>query len=159
MGFGIQNLGVINQKDAPAIWESDYVDFPLNYVKGRILIDTTTGAIYLDTNISRLQISNGSNAFVNGLQSYGGIPTNSNIGLGGNLDFSTVVLINGRDITFEGANNNVQIDSDGNLRNVAQGAYYFWGNVVGASVVVQDATIIFRDEQNNRNLKVAAQTI
>jgi predicted ribosome-associated RNA-binding protein Tma20 len=157
--FGVDNTGVINQRQSPAIWQSDSADFPPNYILGRILIDSTTGQIFLDTSNSRLQISNGSNAFVNGLTSYGGTPTNSNIGLGGDLNYSTVINVNGSDITFEGSNNNVQIDSDGNLRNVAQGAYYFWGNVVSASVIIQDATIIFRDEQNNRNLKVAAQTI
>jgi hypothetical protein len=75
------------------------------------------------------------------------------------LNYSTLININGSDITFEGINNNVQIDSDGNLKNVAQGAYYFWGSITTASVVIQDATIILRDEQNNRYVKVAAQTI
>jgi hypothetical protein len=159
MGFGIQNLGVIDQKNAPAIWESDFADFPPNILNGRILIDITTGTIYLDLTNTRVPISNGFINPVNGLADLGGSPTVRNVGLGGDLTNSTVINVNGNDITFEGSNNNVQIDSNGDLKNVAQGAYYFYGSVVGTSVIVQDVTIIFRDEQNNRNIKVAAQTI
>jgi hypothetical protein len=160
--FGVDNVGVINQRNAPAIWESSVANFPANFVKGRILIDNVYGGIYLDTTTTRIQIqaaNNGNVTFLNGLTSYAPSPTSTEISLGGDLNYSTQINLNGNEILFEAANNNVQIDSDGNLKNVAQGAYYFWGNVVSASVVIQDATIIFRDEQYNRYIKVAAQII
>lgn len=127
MSFGIQNLGVINQKDAPAIWESDAVDFPANFVKGRILIDTFFGGIYLDTSTTRVQIqANGSGTinYLNGITTLGlVIPTTSNVGLGGSLDNSTTININGNDLNFQGNAESVIINADGYLDTQNIGIY------------------------------------
>jgi len=157
--FGVDNTGVINQRQSPAIWQSNIADFPANYILGRILIDTFQGGIYIDTASTRLQISNGTKNAINGLQDYGGIPTNINFGLGGDLNYSTVIDVNGNDIVFGGAVDNVQIDSDGYLNCPAQSAYYLPANVVGLSPIIQNATILFIDQHNGVTLKVAAQTI
>jgi len=31
--FGVDNVGVINQRNAPAIWESSVAEFPNNNIK------------------------------------------------------------------------------------------------------------------------------
>jgi len=88
MSFGLQNLGVINQKQSPAIWQSDISDFPANFVAGRILIDTFQGGIYIDTAINRVQIQAGASGvvnYLNGIVNNGGLPNTSNVSLGGDL--------------------------------------------------------------------------
>ncbi len=88
MAFGIQNLGVINQKQAPAIWESDYADFPGNFIPGRICIalDAGNAGIYIDGTVERFKIADGATNFTNGLKTIGlSTPTNKSIGLGGEL--------------------------------------------------------------------------
>jgi hypothetical protein len=88
MSFGLQNLGVINQKQSPAIWQSDIADFPANFIAGRILIDTFQGGIYIDTAINRVQIQAGGSGvvnYINGIVNTGGSPNTSTIQLGGDL--------------------------------------------------------------------------
>lgn len=157
--FGIDNTGVINQKQSPAIWQSDIADFPANYILGRILIDTFQGGIYIDTASTRLQISNGSNTFINGITNYGGIPTNSNIGLGGEMTYNTQIYLNGQELIIEGAYNSLNIDSDGNLSNPNQDSYYLPVQVVSLSGVVPTNTIIFYNPFDGHNYAVLAQQI
>lgn len=109
--FGFGGSFVVNQKNAPAIWESDINDFPDDLLPGRILINTTNGAIYLDGVSTRVIISNGSNTFLNGLTSLGGTATNRNIGFGGSINQDTVITVDtGKNfsVTEDGANTAVQ---------------------------------------------------
>jgi hypothetical protein len=115
--FGVDNTGVINQRQSPAIWQSDISDFPPNYILGRILIDTFAGEIWLDTSNTRVRISNGSNTFLNGLTSYGGSPTNTDIGLGGDLNDNTTINLNDFELNFDGAVINNKIDNFGVITN------------------------------------------
>ena len=135
MSFGLQNLGVINQKQSPAIWQSDIADFPINFVAGRILIDTFQGGIYIDTAINRVQIQAGSSGVINyenGLSNTGGLPNTSNIRLGGSLIDDTNIQLSGFEFTL----NNEQI-----------------------ATIVQDELIVFTPDttifiiDNNTNLK------
>jgi hypothetical protein len=154
--FGIDNTGVINQRQSPAIWQSDIADFPANYILGRILIDTFFGGIYIDTASTRLQISNGSNSFVNGLQSYGGIPTNQNIGLGGDLNQSTTININGNALNFEGNAESVIINADGYIDTQNIGIYM---PITEQTIVplVPNVIIEFTDGINGINYQVLAR--
>jgi hypothetical protein len=114
MSFGVQNLGVIDQRGTPAIWQSDYVDFPNNFIEGRILIATGSGGIYLDTNTNRLIISSGTTL----LQTY-------NIDLDGNdltllngtvamntmaVDVATISQIDNSNVPTSYIGTNTQID-------------------------------------------------
>jgi len=106
MGFGIQNLGVINQKDAPAIWESNVANFPANFVKGRILIDNVYGGIYLDTTTTRIQIqpaNNGNLTFINGLTSQATSPNSTQVSLEGSLVNETHIALDSHSLYFDGS--------------------------------------------------------
>ena len=114
--FGIDNTGVINQRQSPAIWQSDIADFPPNYILGRILIDTFQGGIYIDTANDRMQISSGANNYVNGVSNYGGSPGSNNVGLGGEMSQATTELIlSGNEIKIVGDGNNFTFTQEGNL--------------------------------------------
>jgi hypothetical protein len=157
--FGVDNTGVINQRQSPSIWQSDSVDFPANYILGRILIDSTTGQIFLDTSNSRLQISNGSNAFVNGLTSYGGIPTNSNIGLGGDMNFETEINVNGQYLNIAGSNTGTTFLSNGAMYDTASEKYYFPVVVEGGAVVIPDSVMTFQDPTNGSQYLVSCRSV
>lgn len=119
--FGVDNTGVINQRQSPAIWQSDIADFPPNYILGRILIDSFFGGIYIDTASTRLQISNGSKNFTNGIANYGGIPTNNNIGLGGDMSIDTEINMLAQTISFIGSIYTTVIKSEGYLFDDSNG--------------------------------------
>lgn len=139
--FGIDNTGVINQRQSPAIWQSDIADFPANYILGRILIDTFAGEIWLDTSTTRVRISNGSNTFINGLTDYGGTPTNIDIGLGGNLIYNTAINFSGFDLTFDGSSISNRIDDLGVLMNV--------NNDVDYMPIEEDGNLVVRNTSLN----------
>jgi hypothetical protein len=129
--FGLQNLGVINQKNAPAIWESPLADFPTNFVKGRILIDNTNGDIYLDTTTTRHLIQNGGElAFRNGLTKSNINPFLNVVKLGGSLDGATIIDINGNELSFIGLTNVNRFD--------AQGVFYNDGNSADYMPIIED---------------------
>lgn len=113
MSFGVQNLGVIDQRGTPAIWQSDLADFPNNYILGRILIATDNGyGIYLDTDTTRIPIVDSYSGVItadNGLNYNNSIPSNKVISLGGVLLNDTTVNTMGNELNFYGGN--VKIDS------------------------------------------------
>lgn len=113
MSFGVQNLGVIDQQGTPAIWQSNYADFPNNFIQGRILISTDNGyGIYLDLAASRIQIVSsyiGQVLAQNGLSANTSNPNNLSIELGGTLLTDTTVNTNGNELNFSGGN--ISIDS------------------------------------------------
>jgi hypothetical protein len=113
MSFGVQNLGVIDQQGTPAIWQSNYADFPNNFIQGRILISTDSGyGIFLDLAASRIQIVDsyfGEVIAQNGLNIVSNSPNNTAIELGGTLLTDTTVNTNGNELNFTGGN--ISIDS------------------------------------------------
>lgn len=116
MSFGVSNLGVINQRQAPAIWESDFADFPANFIAGRILIalDAGNAGIYIDGVGERYQIANGKINFLNGLGTVGfQTPTTQTIGLGGELIQETTLDVSQFILRFNGAANETIINNDG----------------------------------------------
>lgn len=116
--FGLQNLGVINQKNAPAIWESAELDFPTNFVKGRILINTNNGAIYIDTETTRVQIQGGNSGdveFRNGLEVVSATNFDKTVTLGGSLINTTILDLNGNSFIFSGALVDTKLNTDGRL--------------------------------------------
>jgi hypothetical protein len=153
--FGIDNTGVINQRQSPAIWQSDIADFPANYILGRILIDTFQGGIYIDTASTRLQISNGSNTFVNGIKSYGGIPTNQNIGLGGDMVQDTTILLQGFVIDFTGTQTNFSISSTGVISSDL--GTYLPISDIGLTGLIPNTTLQFKNVETGDVYYVAAQ--
>ena len=163
MSFGIQNLGVINQKDAPAIWESDAVDFPANFVKGRILIDTFQGGIYLDTSTTRVQIQAGGSGAIlyqNGVETFGlTTPTSTNVGLGGSLVRNTIIDITPNTLEFSGINTSTIFDTKGYMQDGASGNNYFTTFVDTLDVIVPNQILIFTNPVNNQPYAVLAQEI
>lgn len=157
--FGVDNTGVINQRQSPAIWQSDIADFPPNYILGRILIDTFQGGIYIDTASTRLQISNGSKNFVNGVTSFGGIPTSQNIGLGGDMLYDTEINMNGGSLLFNGSNNSLTIDSQGNLSNQTEGSYYLPVMVIGLTSIIPTNVLLFTNPFDGHKYAVSATQI
>jgi len=158
--FGIDNTGVINQRQSPAIWQSDIADFPANYILGRILIDTFQGGIYIDTASSRMQISNGANNFENGISNTGGIPGTNNVALGGQLVDNTNILLNDKTLTFEGANNNIIINNNGDLISTGIGNGQFLPAAeVTLEVVVPNITLYFYNTNSAVVYKVNAQAL
>lgn len=71
MAIFFNYIPVINQNSAPAIWVSTNGEFPADFLKGRLLISTDDGGIYLDdTNSSRVCIqspNHGNIAYQNGV--------------------------------------------------------------------------------------------
>ncbi len=162
MSFGIQNLGVINQKDAPAIWESDLVDFPANFVKGRILIDTFFGGIYLDTTTTRVQIQAGGNGTINyqnGVETFGLTnPTTSNVGLGGSLVRNTDINLDTNKISFIGSNTNFVINDTGVISDNF-GNIYFPAIIDPTTLSVPNTSIIFTNAITGDLLRVLAEIL
>jgi hypothetical protein len=156
--FGVDNTGVINQRQSPAIWQSDIANFPANYILGRILIDTFQGGIYIDTANTRMQISSGANNYINGLSNFGGSPGTNNVGLGGGLDQNTYIQLDGRVLTFEGANNNIIINDNGDLISTGTGNGQFLPAAeVTLQVVVPNTTLYFFNTNSGVVYKVNAQ--
>jgi hypothetical protein len=157
--FGVDNTGVINQRQSPAIWQSDITNFPANYILGRILIDTFQGGIYIDTASTRLQISAGNSQFFNGLTRYTGIPTTNNIGLGGDMNYGTQINLNGQSLLFEGATGSFRIDDNGVISDPANGESYFGTNRVELATVIPNFCLQFHDKINDEIFLVLAKRL
>jgi hypothetical protein len=120
MSFGIQNLGVIDQKNSPAIWQSPLAQFPVNFVNGRILIDSDAGNLYLDTDINRNLIFQytGDLLIQNGLTYAASsvIGDASIIELGGSLVSDTAINLNTHTFEFDGSATTTKIRNTGYLQ-------------------------------------------
>jgi hypothetical protein len=158
MSFGIQNLGVINQKQSPAIWQSDITDFPPNYILGRILIDTFAGGIYLDTSISRVQIQAsgaGNINYTNGIVNFGlTSPYTSNVGLGGALVLDSSIDVTGKSLAFVGSIATTIIAGDGSVIDDISQKLYFPTSEQNIAVIVPDKLLIFTDPISGNNYSV-----
>jgi len=154
--FGIDNTGVINQRQSPAIWQSDIADFPANYILGRILIDTFQGGIYIDTASSRMQISNGANNFVNGLSNIGGSPGTNNVGLGGELLDDTNILLDGHTITFYGSTQATVMRASGFFRNDSTGWALPAMDTDPLGAIVPNCKLLFFDPGTTKVYEVLA---
>lgn len=158
MSFGVDNLGVINQKDAPAIWESDVVDFPANFVKGRILIDTTFGGIYLDTTTTRVQIQAGGSGAINysnGIETFGlTTPTTSNVGLGGSLVRNTNIDLSTGQLKFIGLITSTLFNPSGSIEDFNSSRKYYPATEANISAIVPDRILNFRDTITGDNFQV-----
>jgi hypothetical protein len=161
MSFGIQNLGVINQKDAPAIWESDFVDFPANFVKGRILIAIDSGAIYIDLTASRLQIQAGSMASftaANGLTKTSG-SFDTEISLGGILNGETVIDLDGSELKLLGSSSITIFTSDGKILDDSTSSFYMPMKEETFAVIVPDSIIRIFDLDNGQSFQILAKKL
>jgi len=93
MEYGYTYNPVINEQNTPGIWQSDFANFPATFQKGRILIASDTGAIYLDLVSSRIILVNSHSnySFINGLTKTN-LPSNQSfVTLGGNLVDDTII--------------------------------------------------------------------
>lgn len=162
MSFGLQNLGVINQRQSPAIWQSDFADFPINFIEGRILIDTFQGGIYLDTSSSRVQIQASGAGLINysnGVQTYGiTTPTTQNVGLGGTIDVPTQIIMNDT-LDFSGSFTTFTLTSDGAAQDGQTGNLYFPVEPSALTGVVPDTLLIFINPLNGDSYKVLAELV
>jgi len=161
--FGVDNVGVINQRNAPAIWESNLGDFPLNTIKGRFLLALDTSTLYVDlitsnnpTNravVASGLISNGNATVINTIA-----PGEYSVDLNGSLQYDTSINLDGRTLTFEGVSNNITIDDNGNLICTGTGN----GQFLPASentlqVVVPNTTLYFFNTNSGVVYKVNAE--
>jgi hypothetical protein len=160
--FGIDNVGVINQRNAPAIWQSIQNDFPINFVPGRILIASDNGSIWIDiTTSTRKQIVAGNIAsFENGsgitAEIIPGDPSVTKFNLGGDLNQSTTININGNALNFEGNAESVIINADGYIDTQNIGIYM---PITEQTIVplVPNVIIEFTDGINGINYQVLAR--
>jgi hypothetical protein len=159
--FGIDNVGVINQRNAPAIWESNFADFPTNTIKGRFLLALDTITLYVDlvtgnnpTNraiVASGLIGDGSGTTINntGTGDY-------SVDLGGYLNAETTIYVNGYNINFQGSDESVFINADGYLSTDNLGTYmpvteqpFF--------ALIPDAVLEFTDGLTNIQYQVLAK--
>jgi hypothetical protein len=160
--FGIDNVGVINQRNAPAIWTSPIADFPPNNIQGRLLLATDTVTLYVD-------LINGTGGVTNraiiasGLIGDGNGTTINNIGtgdysvdLGGYLNAETTISVNGYNLNLQGSDESVFINADGYLSSDNLGTYmpvteqpFF--------ALIPDAVLEFTDGLTNIQYQVLAK--
>jgi hypothetical protein len=166
MGFGIQNLGVINQKNAPAIWESNISEFPTNNIKGRLLLSLDTATLYVDlidgngdfTNrsiIAQGLISNGNGTIINTIS-----PGDYSVDLGGALQNNTSIDLDGRQLNFIGANNTISINDNGDLIMVGTANGQFLPAAEEPlEVLVPNVTLYFINSNSGVAYRINAQTL
>jgi len=170
MSFGLQNLGVINQKNAPAIWQSNEVDFPTSFVIGRILIASDNGSIWIDTttssrkqivagNIASFETGNGINVEV-----IPGDPSVTKFNLGGELVEDTLIdnVVNGKVLTIGDATNFTRVNVAGQLvakYGIMPGPTPLAPivNVVASVAVVPDSYIETFFSANGKYYRILAQ--
>lgn len=160
MAFGIQNLGVINQKQSPAIWQSDFSDFPTNFIAGRILIalDAGNAGIYIDGVSNRYKIAEGTIDFVNGISEQTSIePTVRKIGLGGLLNQNTQIELEFGFFQFSGINHVFQIDRQGNTTWDGFGVACI--EVRTLAPIIPTDTLVLTDAKTGNSYKVNAEII
>lgn len=159
MSFGISNVGVINQQNAPAIWESEFADFPTNYVLGRILIatdgiGTEEQGIYIDGTSSRTQITNGLISAINGLTE-----NTSEIKLGGTLAEDTTIEVQSYKLQFGGNVYGTEVTTDGYIRDTGSSLAYSIIGPNGTTPVIPNTSIIFLDPRDGTTYLVAVQQL
>jgi hypothetical protein len=168
--FGIDNVGVINQRNAPAIWESNVAEFPNNNIKGRLLLATDTITLYVD-------LINGDGGMTNraiiasGLIGYGNGTVINNTGLGnysvdlgGELQTNTNISLNDRTLTFEGANNTITISGNGVMTSTGIDSGIHSGqflpiSAVSLQTVIPTITLYFHNTSGGQIYKINAQEI
>jgi hypothetical protein len=151
MEYGYTYNPVINEQNTPGIWQSDFANFPVTFQKGRILIASDTGAIYLDLVSSRIiLVSSHSNLFFsNGLVKTD-LPNNIGyVNMGGEFEQDTV--INGLGVyNFDLTNiNNTTLSGIGNFTinclefyiNSVNGIYQCGIQNIGRSVNTHQADV------------------
>jgi hypothetical protein len=162
--FGVDNVGVINQRNAPAIWESNVAQFPTNNIKGRLLLATDTITLYVD-------LINGNGGMTNRAVIASGLIGNGNgtvinnsgtgdytVDLGGALQNETYISLDGRSINFEGGTNTIKINNNVYLESqgLATGVFYpVTVNSIG--VVVPNKTLVFFSPSSGVAYKVNVQ--
>jgi len=159
MSFGLQNLGVINQKDAPAIWESSVANFPANFVKGRILIDNVYGGIYLDTTTTRIQIqaqNNGNVTFVNGLTSQTLTPNSTQISLEGYLINETHIALDSFAFYFDGSVKATYVNPNGYLVDDSSGWILPAMDTDTLGAITPNIKLLFVNPATNKVYEVSA---
>jgi hypothetical protein len=159
--FGIDNIGVINQRNAPAIWTSPISNFPPNNIQGRLLLATDTVTLYVD-------LINGTGGMINraiiasGLIGDGNGTTINNTGtgdytvdLGGSLQNITYLDLDGRSINFVGGTNTIKINNNGDLESqgLATGVFYPV-TVTSIGVVAPNRTLVFYSPSSGLAYKV-----
>jgi hypothetical protein len=161
--FGIDNVGVINQRNAPAIWTSPIADFPPNNIQGRLLLATDTVTLYVDlingtggvTNraiIASGLIGNGSGTTINnnGIGDY-------SVDLGGDLNVDTSIGMNNNFLEFTGTQQTLKILSNGSL--FGNNSEFFPIDIDSLSVIIPDTTLKFNDISNNKTYAVLAKEL
>jgi hypothetical protein len=162
--FGVDNVGVINQRNAPAIWESSVAQFPNNNIKGRLLLATDTATLYVD-------LINGNGGMTNRAVIASGLIGNGNgtvinnsgtgdysVDLGGALQNNTTIDLDGRELNFIGANNTIYINDNGDLLSQGIGNGQFLpASVNSLQVVVPNTTLYFFNTNSGVVYKVNAQ--
>jgi hypothetical protein len=160
--FGIDNVGVINQRNAPAIWTSPIADFPPNNIQGRLLLATDTVTLYVD-------LINGTGGVTNraiiasGLIGNGSGTTINNIGtgdyfvdLGGALQSDVNIDFDGRQMTFQGQVELVNINIDGYLQSGSSGTY-MPATEQPFFALIPDAVLEFTDGVTSTQYQVLAK--
>jgi len=128
MSFGISNVGVINQQNAPAIWNSNEIDFPSNNILGRMLIGLDTGNIFIETGADRFLIAayDGGTDYNNGLTKTGGTEPGetATVQLGGLMFSSTDLESDGNTLRWLGFNTGINFKPDGSMTDLITDAGY-----------------------------------
>jgi hypothetical protein len=161
--FGYSAIPVINQKNAPAIWESDFVDFPANFIAGRILIATDNGAIYLDLTSSRIALQAGAMGTftaTNGLEINNSTPFATEIGLGGQMFGDKTINTSTNTLSFIGnLLQENQFDTDGVFKNTNTGKDYMPLSEIPFRVIFENCLLEIQDTRTNQIYKVAAHKV
>lgn len=122
--FGLTNLGVIDQRGTPAIWQSALANFPTNNIKGRLLVDTTNNILYYDT------INSNS----------GGMANRTILASGNFTNGDGITFVNVGDdtqINLGGVlNNDITISNNGNIFTIAGGLFQ---TLFLSNGIIQDA--------------------
>lgn len=164
MSFGIQNLGVINQKNAPAIWISPVAQFPTNNIKGRMLLALDTITFYVDLVDGTGGMTNRA-VIANGLINNGNGTTIDNIGftgdyavdLGGDMVQNTTILLQSFVLEFVGNDDVFHINPSGAI--VSDFGKYYPIEKTGFIPVTPNTTLLLKDIETGENYYVAAEQI
>lgn len=116
MSFGLDNLGVINEQNSPAIWNSTFANFPTNSIAGRLLVANNTRRIYLDLTtgaVNRVLLSDGFATPISAANGLNNITDPTVIELGGAIAQTTNINTENGVIDFEGGTEIFEIGEDG----------------------------------------------
>lgn len=165
--FGYSAIPVINQKNAPAIWESDAGDLPQNHIKGRLLVELDNGRVLYDVADSdiydpSLRILLASGGFTNGdaitvLSVGGGV---FSINLGGTMTTNSSIDTSLGSLAFIGGllmEN--KFDQFGVFTNTNTGKDYMPLSEIPLSVIIADCLLEIQDTRTNQIYKVAAKKV